>query len=167
MQRYLEQLFDDIAIAIAHVKDAPAKKYDLYDWVSEEKEEQTAPIRNLQEWTGIYQEMLPPEEMLNNEQVHLLLNALNQLLNTYNCCFVLQIEVPERIQYTTIRDNFNQDVKVKTWHMGFFNLCKPNTEYGTCTLGKYCQCAFYADLFSDCNNSRRPRLQPNQFFFNV
>ena len=150
MQRYLEQLFDDIAIAIDHVKKVPSEGYDLCDWISEEEEERTAPVRNLQEWTGIYQEMLPPEDMLSDEQVQLLLKVLNKLLDTYNCCFVLQIEVPERIQYATIRDNFNQEVKVKIRHMGFFDLCKPNTEHGKCALGKYCHCAFFADLLSDC-----------------
>jgi hypothetical protein len=88
--------------------------------------------------------------MLNDEQVHLLLEALIQLLNTYNCCFVLQFAVPERIQYATIRDNFNQDVKVKTWHTGFFAMCKQDTEHGKCTLKDFCQCAFYAELFADC-----------------
>jgi hypothetical protein len=150
MQRYLEQLFDDIAIAIDDMKENSSEGYDLYDWISEEEEERTAPIRNLQELTSIYQEMLPPENMLSDEQVCLLLKSLNQLLDAYNCCFVLQFEVPERIQYATIRDNFNQDIKVKTWNMEFFALCKPNTEHGKCTLGKYCQCAFYAELLSDC-----------------
>jgi hypothetical protein len=91
--------------------------------------------------------MLPPTHMLSNEQVHSLLEALLQLLNIYNCCFVLQTAVPERIQYDTILNNFNQDVKIKTWHMGFFDLCKRDTEHGKCTLGEYCQCAFYAELF--------------------
>src|SRR5687767_10836639 len=119
MQRYLEQLLGDIAIAIDNTKNATAEQhYDLFDWISEEEEERTAPIRNLQELTGIYEEMLPPTDMLSDEQVHSLLEALLQLLNTYNCCFVLQTAVPERIQYATIRNNFNQDVKVKTWHMG-------------------------------------------------
>jgi len=151
MQRYFEQLLGDIAIAIDNDKHASTKKqYDLHEWLSEEEEERTAPVRNLQELTGIYQEMLPPAQMLSDEHVHTLLEALLQLLNTYNCYFVLQTTVPERIQYATIRDNFNQDVKVKTWHMGFFAFCQPNTEHGKCTLGEYCQCAFYAELFSDC-----------------
>jgi hypothetical protein len=149
MQRYLEQLLADIAISIDNEKNTcTGKLYDLWDWISQEEEERTARIRNLQEWTGIYQEMLPPAEMLSDEQLHSLLEALLQLLNTYNCCFVLQTTVPERIQYATIKDNFDQDVKVKTWHMGFFSLCKPNTEHGKCTLGEHCQCAFYVKLFA-------------------
>lgn len=151
MQRYLEQLLADIAIAIEHERNTAAgQSYEQFDWKSEEEEERTAPIRNLQELTGIYHEMLPPEEMLTDEQVHMVLEALIQLLNTYNCCFVLQFAVPERIQYATIRDNFNQDVKVKTWHTGFFAMCKQDTEHGKCTLKDFCQCAFYAELFADC-----------------
>jgi hypothetical protein len=150
MQRYLEQLLSDIAIAIDNKKNSTeGRVFDLHDWKSEEEEEQTAPIRNLQELTSIDQEMLPPAETFSDEQIHTLLNAINQLLDAYNCCFVLQIEVPERIQYATIRDNFNQDIKIKTWHMGFFELCKKGTEHGQCTLGQYCQCAFYAELFAD------------------
>ena len=33
--------------------------------------------------------------------------------------------------------------------MGFFELCKKGTEHGQCTLGKYCQCAFFAEMFAD------------------
>lgn len=151
MQRYFDQLLGDIAISIDNEKNASAAIiYQLSDWLSEEEEERTAPVRNLQDWTGIYQEMLPPPHMLTDEQVNTLLEALNQLLNVYNCCFVLQTSVPERVQYATIRDNFNQEVKVKTWHMGFFSLCKPGTEHKKCSLGEHCQCAFYATLFTDC-----------------
>ena len=137
MQRYLEQLLSDITIAIDDKKNSTkGRVFDLHDWKSEEEEDRTAPVRNLQELTSIYQEMLPPAEMLSDEQVHILLNALNQLLDTYNSCFVLQIEVPERIQYATIRDNFNQDIKVKTWHMGFFELCRKGTELEVCNADR-------------------------------
>lgn len=93
--------------------------------------------------------MLPPARMLNDEQLVCLLEALQKMLDAYNCSVVLQTEVPAAILYETIRNNFNQDVKLKRWHMGFFELCQPGTEHGKCTLGEYCQCAFYADLFSE------------------
>jgi hypothetical protein len=153
MQRYIEQLLVDIATAIENDKNLSSQRhFDWCDWISNEEEERTASICDLQEWTGIYKEMLPPVDMLTDEQVHSILEALNQLLNQYNCCFVLQTTVPDRIQYATIRENFNQEVRVKTWHMGFFAFCKPNTEHGKCTLGEYCQCAFYAELFSNCTD---------------
>jgi hypothetical protein len=149
MQNYIQQLLADTAHAAENVALPFADKQpEIYEWISDEEEEKTAPIRNLEEWTGIRKEMLPPHEMLNDEQVDQLLKALIKMLDAYNCLFVLQIQVPERIQYAAIRDNFNQLVKVKRWYPGFFKHCRPDTEHGKCVLGKYCQCAFYAELFS-------------------
>jgi hypothetical protein len=149
MQKYIQQLLADIAYAGENVSLPFAEKQTgIYEWVAEEEEEKSAPVRNLEEWTGISKEMLPPHEMLSDEQVHHLLKAVMEMLDAYNCLFVLQIKVPERIQYTAIRDNFNQQIKVKRWHPGFFDYCLSGTEHRKCALGKYCQCAFYAELFS-------------------
>jgi hypothetical protein len=149
MEKYFQQLLSDIDYAKQHAS-FPVTGHDLADWLSEQDEDRTAPTRNLEEWTGITAEMLPPESMLNDEQVTMLLKSLNKMLDAYNCCFVIaQGEPPERIQYEAIRENFNQDVKVKSWHMGFFELCKPGTEHGKCALGQYCQCAFFAELFAN------------------
>ena len=150
MQNYINQLIADIVYATENVSLPFAEKQlELHDWIPDEEEDKTAPTRNLEEWTGINKEMLPPQERLSDEQVHQLFNALNKMLEVYNWSFVLQTKVPERIQYAAIRDNFNQSAKVKRWHMGFFEVCKPGTEHGKCALGKYCQCAFYAELFKD------------------
>ena len=149
MQHYIDQLLEDIVTATDSLPFGE-QSLELHDWISDEDEDKTAPVRNLPEWTGIQPEMLPPEEMLTDEQIQSLLQALKKLLDAYNCCFVLQIEVPERIQYATIRHNFNQDVKVKRWHLGFFDICSPGTEHGKCALGQYCQCAFFKELFADC-----------------
>jgi hypothetical protein len=92
---------------------------------------------------------LPPAEMLTDEQITDLLKALNKLLDECNWHFVLQTFVPERIQYTAMRDYWNQPMKVKQWHMDFFELCRPGTPHKTCALGEHCQCAFYAELFKD------------------
>jgi hypothetical protein len=123
------------------------KQLELQDWIPADEEDKTAPVRQLEEWTGINKEMLPPETMLDDQQLHQLLEALKKMLEVYNCSFVLQTQVPERIQYATIRDNFDQQVKIKRWHMGFFELCRQGTKHKECALGEYCQCAFYADLF--------------------
>jgi hypothetical protein len=149
MQQYINQLLADIEYATSNVSWPYAEKMlDLWDWISDEDEDMTAPVRNLQDWTGLRKEQLPPHDMLNDEQVNALLAALMKMLDAYNWSFVLQIKVPERIQYECIRDNFDQQAKVKRWHMGFFETCKPGTEHGTCALGEYCQCAFYQEIFS-------------------
>ena len=149
MKKYIEQLLADIVYATENVSlPFVEKQLELHDWIADEEEDKTAPVRNLEEWTGISKEMLPPGEMLNNEQVNRLLEALKKMLDAYNWSFVLQTSVPEHIQYSAIRDNFNQPAKIKRWHMGFFAHCRPGTEHGKCALGEYCQCAFYAELFS-------------------
>jgi hypothetical protein len=118
------------------------------DWLTPEEEDQSAPSRELEEWTGIRREQLPPPEMLSDNQLERLLEALKKMLDAYNCSFVLQTIVPDRIQYAVIRDNLPQRVKVRQWHMGFFELCSPGTAHRKCALGEHCQCEFYADLFS-------------------
>ena len=149
MEKYIEQLLADISYATKNVSwPFVEKQLELYDWIPYEEEDKTAPIRKLEEWTGISKEMLPPEVMLNDVQLHQLLELLKKMLDAYNCSFVLQTLVPERIQYEAIRDNFDQEVKVKRWHLGFFDLCRPGTEHKKCVLREYCQCAFYAELFS-------------------
>ncbi len=151
MEKYIEQLLADIAYATENISWPYIQKesYELHDWISEDEEEKTAPVRQLEDWTGIRKEQLPPAEKLNDEQVQLLLEALNKMLNEYNWHYVLQTTVPERVQYAAIRDMFIQPCKVKQWHMGFFEHCRPGTEHRKCALGEYCQCAFYAELFKD------------------
>lgn len=150
MQQYISQLLEDIAYAAENVSlPFMEEELEIHDWISDEEEDKTAPVRNLDEWTGINKEMLPPAEMLNDEQVLVLLEAIKKMLDAYNWSVVLQIKVPERIQYNAIRNNFNQDAKVKRWHMGFFGLCAAGTIHKKCALGEYCQCAFFAELFSE------------------
>lgn len=149
MQKYIQQLLDDIADATEMASDYFPVKSDWLDWIPESEESNTAPIRNLEEWTGIKGEMLPPANMLNEVQLKFLLDALIKMLEAYNCLFVLQIHVPDLIQYECIRQNFNQDARVKQWHMGFFEYCNPGTEHYTCALGKYCHCGLFAELFKD------------------
>ena len=121
---------------------------EIHDWISEEEEGQTAPRRQLEEWTGISMVQLPPSDRLNDKQVELLLKALNTMLNACNWSFVLQTEVPKRVQYAAIRANFDQEAKLKRWHMGFFQNCRPGTVNGTCAFGEHCQCQFYEELFA-------------------
>jgi len=147
MERYLEQLSADIAYATENISwPYVEQELSFHDWISDEEEDNTAPTRNLEEWTGISKVQLPPPELLSDYQVSQLLNALIKMLDAYNWVFVLQTKVPDRIQYTAIRNNFCQEAKVKRWHMGFFQLCSPGTEHGKCALGDYCQCRFYEEL---------------------
>ena len=133
MERYVEQILDDIKNATENVSwPYQERDLDIHDWMSDDDEERVAPVRRLEEWTGIRKADLPPVEKLNDEQVRLLLGSLRAMLDAHNWCFVLQTQVPEQIQYDCIRDNFDQEAKVKVLHMGFFQLCRPGTPHGEC-----------------------------------
>lgn len=58
MQKYIHQLLDDIAYATKNVS-VPFVKDEL-EWhirMSDKEEDKTAPVRNLQEWTEISNEI--------------------------------------------------------------------------------------------------------------
>jgi hypothetical protein len=85
MEKYIEQLLADIVHATENVSSPfVEKELQLHDWISDEDEDKTAPVRSLEEWTGISKEMLPPAEMLNDEQMNQLLDALKKMLDAYN-----------------------------------------------------------------------------------
>ena len=149
MEKYLLQLLADIAQATESVdRHCPDGPFDIWDWIPDDEEDKTAPRKQLEDWTGIRKAQLPPDEQLNDEQIHLLLGALNKMLNEHNWMFVLQIAVPERVQYRALRDNLDQEAIVKCWHMGFFELCKKGTAHGDCALGEYCHCQLFAEMFA-------------------
>lgn len=148
--RYVEHLLADIAVATENVEwPYREAEWSVWDWIPDEEEEATAPRRLLEEWTGIRKVQLPPVDSLNDDQVHRLLAALKGMLDAYNWSFIMQIEVPERIQYVTIRANFDQEAKVKQWHMGFFQLCRPGGPHDNCVLGEYCHCRFFQELWGN------------------
>lgn len=73
MKEYIQQLLIDIQEATKHVS-LPfiEEELSLHDWISAEAEEASAPTRNLGDWSGITQEMLPPSSMLNEKEVQVL-----------------------------------------------------------------------------------------------
>ena len=65
MQKYISQLLADITYATENMSWPFAEKQlELHDWIPDEEEDKTAPVHNLEEWTGIRKEMLPPADFL-------------------------------------------------------------------------------------------------------
>lgn len=157
MKAYLDQLLSDIEFATANVSwpFAEAGECEVPDWKNNEEEEQMAVTRELEDWTGIRKYELPPAERLTDEEVRRLFDALTKMLDAHNCMFMIPFSVPVRVQYETLRENFDQTVKLKQWHQGFFALCKPETEHGECTLGQYCNCRFMNELLGEFREDGR------------
>lgn len=86
MEKYISQLLDDIAYATENVSWPYIRKesYDLWEVPSPEEEKRNAPVRDLETWTGLRKEQLPPPDMLTDQQVTALLEAMKKMLDAYN-----------------------------------------------------------------------------------
>ncbi len=154
LQRYINQLLTDIKVA---TKNVPEPWYPLEEEADEEfgvlpwmEDPENAPTKSLEEWTNLKKEQFPPESRLTDSQVSILLNAIKQMLDVYNCSAVFQIEVPDRIQYKVIRERFRQEVPMLKANYFFFEFCdrKEQPDRSQCLLGeKYCHCAFFEAFF--------------------
>lgn len=156
LQRYIDQLLIDVQEATQNV---PEPWYPLEEEVDEEfgilpwmEDPENAPTKSLEEWTNLKKEQFPPENRLTDNQVSAVLLAIKKMLDAYNCSAVFQIEVPERLQYSVIRERFNQEVPMLKANYFFFEFCDKKGNKGNrseCLLGeKYCHCAFF-DAFFD------------------
>lgn len=90
MEKYLTQLLDDIAYATENVSWPFIRKesYDIREVPTPVEEERYAPLRELEEWTGVRKEQLPPPERLTDDQITRLLEALQKMLHAYNWSLV-------------------------------------------------------------------------------
>lgn len=152
MQKYLNQLLGDVHLATenppqAYLVDA----YGLQDWMPAHEEEEQAQKKSLEEWTDIIQDAIPPDHLLTDEQVEVLLDAFKKLLRAYNCHFImLVVGVPERVQYRALRNGWKQVSPLMRWHEYFFNFCNDEKPTQGCLLGEeYCHCRVVNERISD------------------
>jgi hypothetical protein len=157
MKKYLTQLQNDIQYT---TKNLPypwivKEEHTLGDWISLEEDEKKAPWRSVEDWTGIKQVALPPDDKLSDAQISVLLADLKALLNALNAFFaVVFVGVPERLEYRTIRLRWQQEHAWLEWHQGFFDLCDEEQEHRTCGFGwEHCQCRAFAEMSKDWDNS--------------
>ena len=151
MRRYMEQLLDDIRAAAA----APPTPW--FDSQADEEDEMgetngldralLAPWRSIEDWTGISKVALPPADRLTEQQQHDLLEALKDLLGALRCHVVFQqTNVPLALQYSAVREGFDQQIPLAHAKDHFFAFCQPGQDPDHCLLGQYCECRFLDPL---------------------
>ncbi|MEL7020794.1 MAG: hypothetical protein AAGK47_04250 [Bacteroidota bacterium] len=148
MKRYLAQLLSDIEQA----KRQPPQLYNklkenIFEWLPREEDEQQAPKKTIEAWTGIQQYALPPVDRLQDNQLTVLLTALKELLAVYNCHFVTNNPIPESVQYRAIRRGWLQLSPMTRFHEHQFRFCNKEQHGNGCHLGdQYCQCQLISDI---------------------
>lgn len=149
MKRYLDQLHKDIAYAIDNVQRPYVEKeggYDLWEWKTRDEELRTAKKQSIEAWTGISRDALPPHELLSDEEVDKLYNALSRMLDVYNMSIVFFFIVPVRICYQVLRKYYDQELPMLQWNMDFFDVCPTKQTYEECLLGEGCHCRFMDEM---------------------
>ncbi len=150
MQEYINQLLVDIANAIDKARFYfPNRPFSYHEWLSETEEESSATEHKFDEWTGIRKILLPPEVLLNDDEVEELLDALVKLICAYHLDAYFFYTIPDRLKYSAIRENFDQTVKALNYRHGTFEFCKKGTPIFKCALGAYCHCGFTSGSLSD------------------
>ncbi|MEM1120003.1 MAG: hypothetical protein AAGJ18_06105 [Bacteroidota bacterium] len=162
MEKYLQQLLQDLQYATEHVSwPYPEKEsVSLGDWISEEEEEKTAPRIQLEEWTGIQQAQFPPAHLLTDAQIDRLYQAIDNMLTAHNYHATFMFSMPTRTKYQVVRQHFQQEAIQKEWHMGFFELCFTNTSHPDCLMGEACHCAYFEEMSKNwIEDTRTPEEQ--------
>ena len=82
METYINQLLEDIKASLSNVPRPyiPPEGVNFWDIPTPDEEECYAPVRALEELTGISKDQLPPAHMLTDDQISRLLATLNELL---------------------------------------------------------------------------------------
>ena len=145
MQRYIEQLIEDIHKATWNLKPPhklweesgadPDDELELEDisYVEQYIEGETQAIGKI---TGIEPEQLPPAEKLTTEQRALLTIELEKLLQNYNFILDFPENYPAHLRYSFIRDFWNEEHVPLSFGQSHIEFCGYEEE--NCPFPGYC-----------------------------
>lgn len=151
MQRYIEQLIDDLRQAAEQappdiIDDPEIDDEEALEMELEEAERiVTGPFEKMSDILGIPKKMLPGPNRLNDEHVSLLVPEIEKLLNAYNFYPDYPEKVPYNLLYKALYDIWDDDfVKVNSgqYHIEFCDYDEDN-----CPFPGYCD--YCSETFSD------------------
>ncbi|HAH22578.1 MAG TPA: hypothetical protein DCL77_02230 [Prolixibacteraceae bacterium] len=141
MERYLEQLMDDLQQAIVNLKSSQGGGTDFdhdqesLDFSQVEKYEY-GEVTPISEITGIQQEQLPPVEKLNEDQQALLAAALEDLLQHFHFELDFPRDYPLHLRYAFIRQLWSEEQVAVTFGNIHIEFCDYDEE--NCPFPGYC-----------------------------
>jgi len=141
MERYLEQLIDDMHVATQKLKRPPLEgviaddEQEFLDFSQVEKYErgEVTPISQI---TGIDQEQLPPVENLSREQQALLSIELEKLLEYFHFKLDFPSNYPDHLRYPFIRKFWSEEQVAVTFGNIHIEFCDYNED--ECPFPGYC-----------------------------
>ncbi|MCB0567450.1 MAG: hypothetical protein KDD01_24040 [Phaeodactylibacter sp.] len=143
MKKYLNYLLTDIAAAAANV---PVFTFEDSDegpsFIPLDEEEKMARREILGEWIGLRQELFPPSNRLNDEQMAHLLDAMSQCLDVYNFIPHFPAGLPVGKRYDVLVAQLGKEVPILMHNAWQIDFCE--YEPRSCPFGDaFCQCKVY------------------------
>jgi len=146
MERYIEQLIDDIRKATWNLRPPhrlwldseadPENELELED-MSFVEQYIAGEVEPIAEITGIECEQLPPPERLKKEQRELLATELEKLLQYFNFYLNFPAGFPAFLRYPFIRDFWSEEHVPLSFGENFIEFC--DYKEGGCPFPGYCE----------------------------
>jgi len=140
MQRYVEQLIEDIEKAAKHPPAIPfiePPPHIADDPVISELA--LIPYKSIEEWTGIKQAAFPGIFKLTDHQIKLLNSAIFKLLDSIHVELVDRPkELPDEMLYDILTEYWDDQVQYLPSSGFDWELCTGDQE--TCPYGEFCDC---------------------------
>ena len=148
MNRYLEQLVEDLDLAVSN-QIALRSHLDILgeSEMCEAEEgvnydEKTSPLSKIIGFDKCY---FPPEEKLTDDQVAVVYSRLLCVLDNYNFFLDFPDKVEIRTKYIMVLDILDEETTYSNAKVTIIEFC--DFDYDTCPFGaELCQCKMYEDM---------------------
>ncbi len=136
MQRYVEQLIEDLQEAKKHVPPEPVFSEEYDEFEEQMLAIETAPDVPVKKLFGISYEELPPADKHTEAQMQQLIDAILETWSEFNISADFPADVPLQLRYELVRETFENDMNyMPGWsmHQDFCSGWCPD-----CKLVDYC-----------------------------
>lgn len=151
MEKYIQQLLEDIEVAHYNLPDTPdigilypdhpALEYGL-DHIAEWK---CAPYQPFEKLLGLTADQFPPIEKLRHDEIELLVEKLLQLWAAFNFHADFPNDLPNYLKYQLMINKLSEEVQYVSSGTIHFEFCDYDPQH--CPYGiEYCQCKQLDDL---------------------
>ena len=123
MQRYINQLIEDLRAAKNQVPPEPKLSEDYEEFEKQMFEMETSPSIPMKQLFGISYDELPPPEKLTEEQMQQLIDAIFETWAAFNCSAEFPDDVPIKLQYDLVRDQFADPIHYMPGYSMDFDFC--------------------------------------------
>lgn len=151
MQRYVEQLLEDIAAAKANLP-VFFDDYDEEDYymLPAHLEAEEAPYQKLKDWLQLEPIIFPPADRLSTLQIMKILDGLVSLMKHFNYILNFPSSVPPALRYSVFIKELDKNTPYLTYNYWQIDFC--NYESMTCPFGtSFCTCKQYESLYDKAN----------------